>query len=116
VARGRWSWALAPSLGAARIGDWGATYVFARAALIASRPLSARWTFGAGPLLGWCLFWPEAGGHAQGLWLGAFVHLDARLGRRWHLTPELGLYGVPAGEVPVRGGALYLGAGARLDL
>jgi hypothetical protein len=119
LARGAWSLALAPSFGGARVrygGGSDSIYLFARTALIASRPVSRCWTFGAGPLLGWGLFWPQTGGHAQGLWAGGFAHLDARLGRGWHLTPEIGLYWVAAGEVPVRGGAIYLGAGARLDL
>jgi hypothetical protein len=120
VHRGTWSWALAPHVGGMKTNESGAVVsainLFVGSAAIASRPLSRRWTVGMGPLAGWGLYWPETGGHAQGFWLGGFVHADARLGRRWHLTPELGVYRVVLGEVPVRGSAIHLGAAVRLDL
>lgn len=119
IARGRWSWALAPALGGAHTRENGAItdaiHLFAGSALIAGRPLSKRWRLALGPSLGWGLYWPETGGHAQGGWLGGFVNADLRLGRCWHLTPELSAYRVVLGEVPVRGGAVALGLAVRWD-
>jgi len=115
-----WSLAVAPSLSGARLAETAVTTdsinLFAGATLIASRPLSRCWTLALGPSLGWGLYWPETGGHAQGGWLGGFVGADRRLGARWHFTPELGLFRVFAGEVPVKGGGIQLGAAARVDL
>ncbi|RMH38226.1 MAG: hypothetical protein D6689_19865 [Deltaproteobacteria bacterium] len=120
VVRGRWSWAVAPSLAAARTANTPATvdaiHAFAGVAGIASRPLSRRWSVSVGPLAGWGLFWPRTGGHAQGLWLGAFAGAEARLGARWRVAPELSVYRVVAGEVPIAGAAVQLGAAVRYDL
>ena len=117
---GAWSLAAAPALGGTRTIETGITtdaiHLHAAAALIASRPLSRCWTLALGPTAGWGLYWPETGGHAQGLWLGGFALADRRLGRRWHLSPELGLFRVVAGQVPVDGGWLHLGLGVRVDL
>jgi len=118
--RGVWSWALAPSLGGAHTVENGVTtdaiHLFAGTAVIASRSLSRCWKVGLGPFAGWGLYWPETGGHATGAWLGGFVNADRRLGAHWHITPELGVYRVFTGEVPVRGGALWAGAAVRWDL
>lgn len=116
----RWSIAALPSISGARTNrnalSSEAIHLFANGGAVASRPLSSRWTFGAGGFAGWGLFWPETGGSAQGGWLGAFAHGDFRFAGRWHLTPELGAYRVVAGEVPVRGGALNAGIAFRRDL
>lgn len=116
----RWSLAALPSLGGARTSENAVTvdaiHLFAGLGAVASRPLSRRWTLGVGGISGYGLYWPETGGSAQGAWLGGFVHADVRLGDAWHLTPELGAYGVFAGEVPVDGTALNLGIAARRDL
>jgi hypothetical protein len=113
----RWSLALAPSLG----GAWTQSVPFAGEAIhgaagtavIASRPLSPRWTVAFGPLGGWGLYWPETGGSAQGIWLGAFTLLAFRASDRVYVTPELDAFRVVSGEVPVRGGGLRLGLGVR---
>lgn len=113
VHRGRWSWALAPYLSGTRTRESNisvdAIHLFAGSALIASRALSEHWVVSTGPMLGYGVYWPETGGSAQGGWLGGFVHGEWRFSERWRLTPELGVYRVVAGEVPVRGGAIHLG-------
>jgi hypothetical protein len=117
---GLWSYAIAPSLGGVRAienpASVDAIHLFVGLAGIASRPLSKRWTLAAGPISGWGLFWPETGGHAQGAWLGAFLHFEAKLGSKWRIAPELSGYRVFAGEVPVRGANLQLGVGLTRDL
>lgn len=116
----RWSWALAPYVAGLRTDESAssvrALHVFAGSAAIVSRPLSARWTFATGPFVGYGLYRPETGGSAHGLWLGGFLHFDRAVGKRSHITPEIGVYRVVAGEVPVRGGAVRLGAAWRWDL
>lgn len=116
----RWSWALAPYAASLRTGRRAgatrASHVFAGSALIVSRPLSERWAFATGPFIGYGWYRPETGGSAHGAWLGGFVHLDRRVGARSHFTPELGVYRVVIGDVPVRGGAVRLGAAWRWDL
>ncbi len=115
----RWSWAVAPSIGGLRSNDSGvsprAVHLFGQTAVIASRPLSPRWTLSLGPTLGAGLYWPETGGHATGLWLGGFVNAGARLGR-WLIAPELGLLRVVSGEVPVDGAGVQLGCAVTRDL
>src|SRR5262245_48577360 len=105
VAPRRWSFALAPSFGGARTREAGiitdAIHLQAGNAFIASRPISARWTFAAGPLVGWGLYWPAGGGSAQGVWAGGFALFDAHVTARFHLVPELAAFDVFAGEVPV---------------
>ncbi len=117
--RGAWSYALAPALGGTRTVETPLTtdaiHLHAATALIASRPLSC-WMLAFGPTAGWGLYWPETGGTARGLWLGAFINADRRVGRRWHLTPELGLFRGVSGDVPVDGAWLHLGLGVRIDL
>lgn len=119
--RGRtWSWAAIPSISGARTQRTGVTvdaiHLFANAGAVASRPLSRRWTLGLGGFAGGGVYWPETGGSARGGWLGGFAHADVMLDERWHLTPELGGYRVVAGQVPVRGGAIHVGAAFRRDL
>lgn len=121
IARGsKWSYAIAPSVGGIRTPENAvvvdAINLFIGINGVASRPLSQRWTLSVGPLSGWGLYWPETGGSAQGLWLGAFAAGEARLGTRWRITPELGFYRVVSGQVPVRGSALRFGAALSRDL
>lgn len=121
LAKGRrWSFALAPQLAALRSNESGlvprALHVFTGATVIASRPLSRRWTLATGPFAGYGWYGPDTGGTAHGVWLGGFVHLDRLVGKRSHFTPELGVYRVVVGDVPVRGGAIRLGASWRWDL
>jgi hypothetical protein len=115
----RWSWALAPSAGGLRTNDSGlsppAMDLFAQAALVASRPLSRRWTLSLGPSLGGGFYFPESGGSATGLWLGAFAGAGVRAGC-WWIEPELDLLGVVLGDVPVHGGGLQLGVAVVRDL
>ena len=120
VRKRRWSWALAPYVAGLRtantLGSTRALHLFTGSAVIASRPLSTRWTFATGPFVGYGLYQPETGGVAHGVWLGGFAHFDRAVGKRSHITPELGLYRVVVGEVPVRGAAVRLGAAWRIDL
>jgi len=116
----RWSLALAPSVGGARTRENGlitdALHLQAGNAFIASRPISRRWTFAAGPLVGWGLFLPAGGGSAQGIWGGGFALFDFHTSGRFHLAPELALFDVLWGEVPVRGFGARIGVGMRWDL
>ncbi len=118
--RGRWSYALAPSLGGLRARESGlsprALHLFGHAALIASRPVSARWTLSFGPTAGGGLYWPETGGHADGGWLGAFVNGGVRLGGAWTIVTELSVLSVVAGEVPVAGTGAQLGVAIAREL
>ena len=115
-----WSLALAPSLSGIRFTETPITVdsinLFAGVQGIASRPLSPRWTIAMGPTTGYGLYYPETGGHAQGAWLGAFVHLEAKVYSKWRLGPELGGYAVIAGEVPVDGSYLQFAFSAKRDL
>jgi hypothetical protein len=116
----RWSLALAPSLGGAHTRESGvvtdALHAHVGAALVASRPVSARWTFATGPLLGWGLYLPAGGGSAHGVWGGGFALFDFHWTARFHLVPELMLFDVPVGQVPVHGFGVRFGVGARWDL
>jgi hypothetical protein len=116
----RWSLALAPAFGGARTRENGvitdATHLHGGSAFIASRPVSRRWTFAAGPLAGWGLYWPAGGGSAQGVWAGGFALFDFRTSGGFHLIPELSLFDVVWGEVPVRGFGARIGLGLRWDL
>jgi hypothetical protein len=115
-----WSLALAPSIGGARLLESAVTVdsinLFAGLQGIASRAISKRWTIAMGPTSGWGLYYPETGGHAQGVWLGAFVLAEAKLGSRWRIGPELGGYGVVSGQVPVQGRYFQLAGNVKLDL
>ena len=51
-----------------------------------------------------------------GLWLGLAVNAEARVSARSWLVLELSGYQVGAGEVPVRGGAVYAATGIRWSL
>lgn len=118
--RGRWSFALAPEVSIARTPEnnvsTNALHLFALATLPITDRLSRTWALSFGPSIGGGVYLPATGGSAAGLWLGAFVNLEARLGERWWLVPELSAYQVVSGEVPLRGGALSLGVGLRFAL
>lgn len=115
-----WSFAVAPALSAVRFNENNlvpeSLHVFAQLHGIASRPLSRRWTLSVGPSSGWGLYWPAGGGSAQGAWLGAFVHGEAKLGTHWRITPEISTYRVFTGSVPVRGSAAHFGVGISRSL
>ena len=70
----------------------------------------------AGPLVGWGLYWPAGGGSAQGVWAGGFALFDFHATARFHIVPELALFDVVWGEVPVHGFGGRIGAGLRWDL
>lgn len=118
--RGGWSIALAPQLGYARTPRTSLTthaaHFFGVGTLLATLRLSPTWALSFGPAIGGGIYQPETGGAARGLWLGAFVNLEARLSERWWLVPELSGYQVVSGEVPLRGGVASLGVGVRLAL
>lgn len=120
VHKGAWSLALAPDVAIARTArtslTTNAVHLFALGTLITTYRFSPTWALSFGPALGGGLYYPETGGHAAGAWLGAFVNLEARLGERWWLVPELSGYQVASGEVPLRGGVASLGIGLRLAL
>ncbi len=113
VHKAGWSYALAPSFAGVQVRESvlipKSIHLFAGLTAIASRQMSDRWSLATGPLAGWGLYLPSTGGSAQGAWLGAFIHMQAKVGERWLLGPEITTYGVIAGEVPVRGGAIQLG-------
>ena len=117
--RGPWAIGLVPALGGLKSRRNNvipeAIHLHAALTVPVTYTLNPRVDLSFGPLSGWGLYWPEGGGHAQGLWLGAFTNLDIRIGTRWHLLPELSVFRVATGEVPVRGGGLTLGAAFARD-
>ena len=115
-----WSWALLPSLSWVRSKESSATVdainAFASLGGVASRPLGDKWHIGFGVYSGYGLYWPETGGRGHGVWVGSFALADYQLRDRWHLTPELSMYKVVSGQVPVTGGAMQTGIALRVDL
>jgi hypothetical protein len=120
VYHANWSLAVAPSIGGVRLPDSVATVdsinLFAGLQGIASTPLSKRWTIAMGPTTGWGLFYPETGGHAQGTWLGAFALLEATVGSKWRMGPELGGFAMVTGQVPVSGSVFQFTGNVKRDL
>jgi hypothetical protein len=114
VVRGGWSWALAPAVEGARTRESALTvdaiHGFAHTTVIATRALSPSWALSLGPSVGFGLYWPETGGSAHGVWLGGFVNASGSFWQDWHFVPELGLFRVFSGEVPVKGVGAELGA------
>ncbi len=119
VYQAKWSLALAPSLGGIRFLDSVATVdsinLFLGLQGIASTEINKRWTVAMGPKSGWGLYYPETGGSAQGLWFGAFVLAEAKLGEKWRIGPELGGFAVVRGEVPVHGRHLQFAVNTKRD-
>lgn len=120
VHRGAWSVALAPELSALRTPSNSLTtdalHVFGRVAVPVTWRASSRWAFTAAPLLGAGAYLPGVEGWRGGLWLGFAVNAEARVGARSWLVLELSGYQVSAGEVPMRGGAVYAATGMRWSL
>jgi len=117
VHRGSWSVALAPELSVVRTPNTSTTtnafHLFAAATVPVTYRASRTWAFSAGPSVGGGVYLPEAGGSSGGMWLGAFVNAEARLGERWWLVPEVSGYNVVVGDVPLRGGLFTAGLGLR---
>jgi hypothetical protein len=115
----RWSLALAPSIGGTRSPDSPvvveSAHLFVQLQGIASTALDKRWTIATGPKTGWGLYYPVTGGSAQGLWLGAFVLAEAKLGSKWRVGPELGAFAVVSGEVPVAGSHIEFAVNTKRD-
>jgi hypothetical protein len=115
----RWSLALAPSIGGMRLPDSPVVvesiHLFVQLQGIASRALDKRWTIATGPKTGWGLYYPVTGGNAQGLWLGAFVLAEAKVGSKWRIGPELGAFAVVSGEVPVAGAHIEFAVNTKRD-
>lgn len=120
IVQGRWSWALLGALGGARTaedsptGDAALTQL--RLGAVATKRRSPTWAWNVGPTTTWSLWRPAGGGTAGGALIGGFVGFDWRFGRQWHLIPELSLHGTAAGDVPVDGGVLMIGAAFARDL
>lgn len=118
--RGAWSIAVAPQLAFVRTTATGATTnsftLFPAAIVPVTRRFSRAWAFTFGPSLGSGFYWPETGGHAQGMWLGALLGVEWRVGERVWLVPELTGYRTLAGDVPVDGTFVSFGVGLRIGL
>lgn len=119
LTRGTWSWALLGSLGGARTnedaptGDAALTQL--RLGAVATLRRSSTWAWNVGPTTAFSLWRPAGGGTAGGALVGAFAGFDWRFGSRWHLIPELSLHVTAAGDVPVDGSVLLLGAAVARD-
>jgi len=116
--RGPWSIAVAPQLAFVRTIASATTTnsltAFSAATVPITHRVSRGWAFTLGPSLGAGIYWPETGGNARGLWLGALLSAEWRVGERVWLVPELDAYRVVAGEVPVKGNAFLFGIGIRI--
>jgi hypothetical protein len=114
IAGGRWQWAVAAAVGGARTtegpGTTDAVFGHLRLTALATRRTSPAWAFTVGPVATGGLFLPAGGGHATGLLLGGFASAARAFGGCWQVIPELSLHLTAAGEVPVRGSVLQLGA------
>lgn len=114
VARGPWQWALAAAVGGGRTrsgaGSTDAVHAHLRLTALATRRTSPAWAFTVGPVATGGLFVPAGGGHATGLVLGGFASAARTFGGCWQVIPEVSLHVTAAGEVPVRGSVVQLGA------
>lgn len=110
----RWRWALAAALGGGRtradVGTTDALHGHLRLTALATRRTSPRWAFTVGPVVTAGVFIPAGGGWAQGLLVGAVGGVERRFAGAWMVAPELSLHVTAAGEVPVRGTVVQLGA------
>lgn len=108
---GDWAFATLPTVGGARLRDTAVTTrsdnVFAQLPLLATLRAKHPVTLGVKGI--WGLYRPEGGGQERGTSVGAFANVDVPLGRRWHLTPELGGFRTVSGTVPLRGYVVWLG-------
>ncbi|HVV87453.1 MAG TPA: hypothetical protein VHE35_30635 [Kofleriaceae bacterium] len=114
VAAGRWQWAVAAAAGLDRTrqaaGETDALFGHLRLNILATRRTSARWAFTLGPVVTGSVFVPAGGGHATGLLVGGFASAARTFARCWQVIPELSVHVSAAGEVPVRGTVVQLGA------
>ncbi len=114
VATGRWQWAIAVAVGGERTtsgaGTTDAIHGHLRLTALATRRTSPAWAFTVGPIATAGLFVPAGGGHATGLLLGGFASVARTFARCWQVIPELSLHVTAAGEVPVRGTVVQVGA------
>lgn len=119
LTHGTWSWALLGSLGGSISDETSATgkaaLTQARLGAVATKRRSAGWAWNLGPTSTFSLWKPAGGGTAGGAMFGAFAGFDWRFGERWHLIPELSLHVSIAGDVPVDGSVLLLGAAFARD-
>jgi hypothetical protein len=119
VSHGTWSWALLASLGGtitdedSVTGEGGLTQL--RLGAVATRRRTATWAWNVGPTMTYSLWRPSGGGIAGGGLVGAFAGFDWRFGGSWHLVPELSLHITAAGDVPVDGAVVLLGAALARD-
>jgi len=119
VSHGVWSWAVLASLGGSITdetspsGEGGLTQL--RLGAVATRRRSPTWAWNMGPTTTFSLWRPSGGGTAGGAMLGGFAGFDWRFGTCWHLVPELSLHVTGAGDVPVDGAVLLLGAAFARD-
>ena len=115
--RDTWSLAIAPQLTFVRTPKTALTtnaiHLFGGATFLATRRFSPGVALTFGPSIGGGAYFPEAGGHVAGLFLGTFVNLELALGKRSCLVPELSGFNVVSGEVPVRGAGAFLGVSFR---
>lgn len=118
--RDAWSLALAPQLTFVRTPETALTtnaiHLFGGTTFVATRRLGPSTALSFGPAIGFGMYFPEAGGHVEGLFLGTFVNFELALGKRTWLVPELSGFQVVSGEVPVRGAGVNLGASLRFGL
>lgn len=118
--RGAWSVALAPQFAVVRTPATGlvtnSLTLFSSVAVPVTHRFSRDWALTVGPSFGTSVYFPETGGSATGMWLGGVLGVEARVGERWWLVPELSGYRTAAGDVPVNGGAILFGVGLRVAL
>lgn len=114
IATGPWQWAVAAAIGGEHTtsgaGTTDAISGHLRVTALATRRTSPAWAFTVGPVATAGVFVPAGGGHATGLLLGGFASAARTFGRCWMVIPELSLHVTAAGEVPVKGSILQLGA------
>lgn len=114
IATGRWQWGVAAALGGERTtagaGTSDALHGHLRLTALATRRTSRAWAFTVGPVATGGVFVPAGGGHATGLLLGGFASAARGFARCWQVIPEVSFHLTAAGEVPVRGSVLQLGA------
>jgi hypothetical protein len=120
MTRSGWSVALAPQVAIVRTPAsttlTNAAQLFSAIAVPVTRRWSTDWAFTFAPAIGHGVYWPETGGNAQGLRLGGLVSAEWRASERWWLVAELAGQRTVSGEVPVTGGAVLAGVGARFRL
>lgn len=113
-ADGRWQYAGAAAVGVAHTragtGATDALYGHLRLTGLATRRTSPRWAFTVGPVVTAGLFVPAGGGHATGLLIGGLASAERRFAGAWQVAPELSLHLTAAGDVPVDGAVLVVGA------